>query len=59
MDFGNLESSSMIYVVFRQECYLVVLDAKRIGDGDEIVLKLEVPEHLSFPFGFHEFWDEK
>ncbi|PKU63747.1 Carotenoid cleavage dioxygenase 7, chloroplastic [Dendrobium catenatum] len=47
------------YAIFRQKCYLVVLDAKRIGDEDAIVVKLEVPEHLSFPFGFHGFWDKK
>ncbi|KAI0500969.1 hypothetical protein KFK09_019187 [Dendrobium nobile] len=47
------------YAVFKQKCYLVVLDAKRIGYDDAIVVKLEVPKHLTFPFGFHGFWDEK
>ncbi|KAH0456259.1 hypothetical protein IEQ34_014166 [Dendrobium chrysotoxum] len=46
------------YAISKQKCYLVVLDAKRIGDDDAIVVKLEVPEHLSFPFGFHGFWEQ-
>ncbi|EHA8589153.1 carotenoid cleavage dioxygenase 7, chloroplastic [Cocos nucifera] len=44
------------YAVARQRCYLVVLDAKRIGEANALVAKLEVPKHLTFPLGFHGFW---
>ncbi|XP_073107168.1 carotenoid cleavage dioxygenase 7, chloroplastic-like [Elaeis guineensis] len=44
------------YAVARQRCYLVVLDAERIGEADALVAKLEVPKHLTFPLGFHGFW---
>ncbi|KAG0474368.1 hypothetical protein HPP92_014054 [Vanilla planifolia] len=45
------------YAVFKQRCYLVVLDAKRIGEDDAVVAKLQVPKHLRFPSAFHGFWD--
>lgn len=39
-----------------QRCYLVILDAQRIGEKNEVVARLEVPRHLNFPLGFHGFW---
>lgn len=47
------------YAVFQRRCNLVVLDAKRIGYDDAVIVKLEVPEHLRFPLGFHGVWDGK
>ncbi|KAK8944361.1 hypothetical protein KSP39_PZI008362 [Platanthera zijinensis] len=47
------------YAVFKKRCYLVVLDAKRVGHDDAVVAKMEVPEHLTFPFGFHGFWVDR
>ncbi|XP_043718026.1 carotenoid cleavage dioxygenase 7, chloroplastic [Telopea speciosissima] len=44
------------YAVSIQKCYLVVLNAKRIGEVDALVARLEVPKHLNFPFAFHGFW---
>ncbi|KAJ4956312.1 hypothetical protein NE237_013095 [Protea cynaroides] len=44
------------YAVSIQRCYLVVLNAKRIGEVDAVVARLEVPKHLNFPFAFHGFW---
>lgn len=39
-----------------QRCYLVILDAQKIGEKNEVVARLEVPRHLNFPLGFHGFW---
>ncbi|XP_034708802.1 carotenoid cleavage dioxygenase 7, chloroplastic [Vitis riparia] len=47
------------YAVSIQRCYLVILDAKRIGEIDALVARLEVPKHLTFPIGFHGFWAPK
>ncbi|XP_072986928.1 carotenoid cleavage dioxygenase 7, chloroplastic [Typha latifolia] len=45
------------YAVSKQRCYLVILDARRIGGGtNAVVAKLEVPKRLTFPLGFHGFW---
>ncbi|PHT60725.1 Carotenoid cleavage dioxygenase 7, chloroplastic [Capsicum baccatum] len=44
------------YAVSTQRCYLVILDAQRIGEKNEVVARLEVPRHLNFPLGFHGFW---
>ncbi|XP_068650744.1 carotenoid cleavage dioxygenase 7, chloroplastic [Aristolochia californica] len=44
------------YAVSIQRCYLVVLDAKSIGNADALVARLEVPRNLNFPLGFHGFW---
>ncbi|KAH7687607.1 9-cis-beta-carotene 9'10'-cleaving dioxygenase protein, partial [Dioscorea alata] len=44
------------YEVSKQMCYLVILDAKRIGKADAVKTKLEVPSFLRFPLGFHGFW---
>ncbi|KAK1306650.1 hypothetical protein QJS10_CPA10g00924 [Acorus calamus] len=44
------------YAMSVQRCYLVILDARRIGRDDVVVAKLEVPKHLNFPLGFHGFW---
>ncbi|KAK8945103.1 hypothetical protein KSP39_PZI008353 [Platanthera zijinensis] len=34
------------YAVLKQMCYLVVLDAKRLGHEDAVIVKMEVPPHL-------------
>lgn len=47
------------YAVAEQKSYLVILDAKRIGETNPIVAKLEVPKSLNFPLGFHGFWAPK
>ncbi|KAG6575282.1 carotenoid cleavage dioxygenase 7, chloroplastic [Cucurbita moschata] len=44
------------YAVSIQRCYLMILEAKKIGEGDAVVARLEVPKHLNFPLGFHGFW---
>ncbi|OIT21880.1 PREDICTED: carotenoid cleavage dioxygenase 7, chloroplastic-like [Nicotiana attenuata] len=44
------------YAVSTQRCYLVILDAQRIGEKNDVVARLEVPRHLNFPLGFHGFW---
>lgn len=44
------------YAVWKRRCYLVILDAKRIGENDALIAKLEVPEEFNFPLGFHGFW---
>ncbi|KAK4741316.1 hypothetical protein SAY87_024904 [Trapa incisa] len=44
------------YAVSVQRCYLVILDAQRIGEVDAVVARFEVPKHLNFPMGFHGFW---
>ncbi|KAJ8748842.1 hypothetical protein K2173_013273 [Erythroxylum novogranatense] len=46
------------YAVAIQRCYLVILDARRIGEADALVARLEVPKHLNFPLGFHGFWSK-
>ena len=46
----------MQYAVSIQRCYLMILEAKKIGEGDAVVARLEVPKHLNFPLGFHGFW---
>ncbi|KAL0923752.1 hypothetical protein M5K25_007822 [Dendrobium thyrsiflorum] len=46
------------YAVSKLRCYLVILDAKRIGSANALVARLEVPKHLYFPLGFHGFWDD-
>nr|XP_043630874.1 carotenoid cleavage dioxygenase 7, chloroplastic [Erigeron canadensis] len=47
------------YAVAEQMCYLVILDAKKIGETNAVVARLEVPKHLNFPIGFHGFWAPK
>ncbi|XP_071691170.1 carotenoid cleavage dioxygenase 7, chloroplastic [Rutidosis leptorrhynchoides] len=44
------------YAVSEQKCYLAILDAKKIGETNEVVARLEVPKHMNFPLGFHGFW---
>nr|ACY74338.1 putative more axillary branching 3 [Artemisia annua]ADB64458.1 more axillary branching 3 [Artemisia annua] len=44
------------YAVSEQRCYLVILDAKKIGETNAVVARLEVPKSLTFPLGFHGFW---
>ncbi|KAL4567193.1 hypothetical protein LXL04_022768 [Taraxacum kok-saghyz] len=44
------------YAVSEQRSYLVILDAKSIGETNALVAKLEVPKSLNFPLGFHGFW---
>ncbi|XP_020587311.1 carotenoid cleavage dioxygenase 7, chloroplastic [Phalaenopsis equestris] len=46
------------YAVSKLRCYLVILDAKRIGRANALVARLDVPKHLYFPLGFHGFWDD-
>ncbi|KAJ1702269.1 hypothetical protein LUZ63_002048 [Rhynchospora breviuscula] len=57
---GNAEDDGYIlvveYAVSKQTCYLVVLDARKIGGKDALVAKYEVPKELRFPLGFHGFW---
>uniref|UniRef100_J3M065 Carotenoid cleavage dioxygenase 7 n=1 Tax=Oryza brachyantha TaxID=4533 RepID=J3M065_ORYBR len=47
------------YAVSKHRCHLVVLDAKKIGEKNALVAKLEVPKHLTFPMGFHGFWGDE
>ncbi|KAL5216424.1 hypothetical protein ABZP36_007825 [Zizania latifolia] len=47
------------YAVSEHRCYLVVLDARKIGKRNALVAKLEVPGHLTFPMGFHGFWGDE
>ncbi|KAJ1272148.1 hypothetical protein BS78_06G180800 [Paspalum vaginatum] len=47
------------YAVSDNMCHLVVLDARKIGERDAVVAKLEVPKHLTFPMGFHGFWADE
>ncbi|WVZ86629.1 hypothetical protein U9M48_033382 [Paspalum notatum var. saurae] len=47
------------YAVSDNRCHLVVLDARKIGERDAVVAKLEVPKHLTFPMGFHGFWADE
>ncbi|CAD6262814.1 unnamed protein product [Miscanthus lutarioriparius] len=47
------------YAVSDHRCHLVVLDARKIGERDAVVAKLEVPKHLTFPMGFHGFWADE
>ncbi|KAL7609509.1 hypothetical protein Lser_V15G14171 [Lactuca serriola] len=44
------------YAVSEQKSYLVILDAKRIGETNAMVARLEVPKYLNFPLGFHGVW---
>ncbi|XP_028753454.1 carotenoid cleavage dioxygenase 7, chloroplastic-like [Neltuma alba] len=44
------------YAVAMQRCYLVILNPKKIGAGNAVVARLEIPKHLNFPLGFHGFW---
>ncbi|CAE6050383.1 unnamed protein product [Arabidopsis arenosa] len=44
------------YAVSVERCYLVILDAKKIGESDAVVSRLEVPRNLTFPMGFHGLW---
>nr|AKQ19158.1 carotenoid cleavage dioxygenase 7 [Petunia x hybrida] len=57
---GTIEDEGYLlvveYAVSTQRCYLVVLDAQKIGDKGEVVARLEVPRNLNFPVGFHGFW---
>nr|ACY01408.1 carotenoid cleavage dioxygenase 7 [Petunia x hybrida] len=57
---GTIEDEGYLlvveYAVSTQRCYLVVLDAQKIGDKGEVVARLEVPRNLNFPLGFHGFW---
>ena len=47
------------YAVSDHRCHLVVLDARKLGERDAVVAKLEVPKHLTFPMGFHGFWADE
>ncbi|TKW05825.1 hypothetical protein SEVIR_7G201400v4 [Setaria viridis] len=47
------------YAVSDHRCHLVVLDARKIGERNAVVAKLEVPKHLTFPMGFHGFWADE
>ncbi|TVU14977.1 hypothetical protein EJB05_38474, partial [Eragrostis curvula] len=47
------------YAVNDHRCYLLVLDARKIGERNALVAKLEVPKHLTFPMGFHGFWADE
>ncbi|RLM65264.1 carotenoid cleavage dioxygenase [Panicum miliaceum] len=47
------------YAVSDHRCHLVVLDARRIGERNAVVAKLEVPKRLTFPMGFHGFWADE
>ncbi|OEL17825.1 Carotenoid cleavage dioxygenase 7, chloroplastic [Dichanthelium oligosanthes] len=47
------------YAVSDHRCHLVVLDARKIGERNALVAKLEVPKHLTFPMGFHGFWADE
>lgn len=44
------------YAVAKKMCYLVILDARRIGEAEAVVAKLQVSKHFTFPLGFHGFW---
>uniref|UniRef100_A0A7N0T059 Carotenoid cleavage dioxygenase 7 n=1 Tax=Kalanchoe fedtschenkoi TaxID=63787 RepID=A0A7N0T059_KALFE len=44
------------YAVSIQKCFLVILDASRVGEAGQLVARLEVPKHFNFPIGFHGFW---
>ncbi|TXG59843.1 hypothetical protein EZV62_014416 [Acer yangbiense] len=44
------------YAVSIQRCFLVILNPKRIGEDDALVVRLEVPGNFNFPLGFHGFW---
>ncbi|MCO5608055.1 hypothetical protein L7F22_062260 [Adiantum nelumboides] len=46
------------YNVAEQVCYMVILDAQRLGKSDTLVARLKVPKQFFFPIGFHAFWDE-
>lgn len=50
---------SLQYAVSDHRCHLVLLDARKIGERDAVVAKLEVPKHLTFPMGFHGFWADE
>ncbi|GJN26810.1 hypothetical protein PR202_gb14770 [Eleusine coracana subsp. coracana] len=47
------------YAVSDHRCNLVVLDARKIGERNALVAKLEVPKHLTFAMGFHGFWADE
>lgn len=47
------------YAVYDHRCHLVLLDARKIGERNAVVAKLEVPKHLTFPMGFHGFWADE
>lgn len=44
------------YAVSVERCFLVILDAKKIGESDAVVTRLAVPRNLTFPMGFHGLW---
>ncbi|KAG6501773.1 carotenoid cleavage dioxygenase 7, chloroplastic-like isoform X1 [Zingiber officinale] len=44
------------YAVEKKMCYLVILDARIIGEDEAVIAKLEVPKQFTFPIGFHGFW---
>jgi 9-cis-beta-carotene 9',10'-cleaving dioxygenase len=50
---------SLQYAVSDHRCNLVVLDARKIGERNALVAKLEVPKHLTFAMGFHGFWADE
>lgn len=52
----KLNDNYLQYAVSEQRCYLVILDAKTIGETNGVVAKLEVPKDFNFPLGFHGFW---
>ncbi|XP_052625543.1 carotenoid cleavage dioxygenase 7, chloroplastic isoform X2 [Lactuca sativa] len=60
---GSVEDDGYIlvveYAVSEQKSYLVILDAKRIGETTAMVARLEVPKYLNFPLGFHGVWASK
>lgn len=51
--------ASLQYAVSDHRCNLVVLDARKIGERNALVAKLEVPKHLTFAMGFHGFWADE
>lgn len=51
-----LNDNELQYAVSEQKSYLVILDAKRIGETNAMVARLEVPKYLNFPLGFHGVW---
>ena len=48
--------SLLQYAVRMRKCYLVILDARKIGRTEGVVARIEVPKELNFPLGFHGFW---
>ncbi|KAL8140412.1 hypothetical protein V2J09_006433 [Rumex salicifolius] len=45
------------YAVSEGECYIVIIDAMKIGESNPLVARYVVPKYLTFPLGFHGVWD--